>query len=237
MAKPVVILVRPQLGENIGMAARAMGNFGLDELRLVAPRDGWPNPAAGPAAAGAAKVIARAKVFSSVGEAIADLNRVFAATVRSRDMPKPVVDAKKAAKAIIGNGKAGILFGPERAGLSNEDVVLADTVLTIPVSPALGSLNLALAVGVVGYEWFLASGQKTKPAKASEPAAPKADLFSLFKHLEGELEERGYYHPEARRASLKRALRNLLQGAHMTRQQVQTLRGVIRALARRTAGR
>ena len=234
MRGPVIILVRPQLGENIGMAARAMWNFGLEELRLVAPRDGWPNPGAGPAAAGAGRIIDKAKIFTTTEEAIADLNRVFAATVRNREMTKPALDAKGVAREIakLGRGRAGILFGPERAGLSNEDVVLADTILSVPVNPAFGSLNLALAVGVAAYEWFLISRQKAKAGKAPELPAPKSDLISLFKHLESELEARGYFHPEARRASLTRSLRNILQGARLTRQQVQTLRGVVKALVK-----
>ena len=231
MPNPAIILVRPQLGENIGKSARAMLNFGLTDLRLVSPRDGWPNPDAVPAAADADQVLENAKVFETTEEAIADLTHVFAATARRRDMAKPAVDARAAGKTIRGlkQGKAGILFGREAAGLSNDDVVLADAVLSVPVNPDFGSLNLAVAVGVIAYECFAGEGIDNE----TEPPATKKELLALFDHLEGVLDEKGYFHPEARKKPMVQSLRNLLQSANLNSQQVQTLRGVIKSLAKK----
>ncbi len=233
MTNPAIILVKPQLGENIGMAARAMWNFGLDELRLVAPRDGWPNPDAYPAAAGADKVLDRAKVFKTTEAAISDLNMVFAATVRARGMMKEVMDPGAAAKKAGQGGKAGILFGREAAGLANEDVVLSDAILTVPANPDFGSLNLAVAVGIVAYEFFRGHTEVTK-ALDNEGGGPakKAELLGLFAHLEEALDAKGYFHPPERREAVVTSLRNLLQSAGLNSQQVSTLRGVIKALTR-----
>jgi len=230
MTNPAIILVKPQLGENIGKAARAMLNFGLDDLRLVAPRDGWPNEAAWPASAGADKVLEGAKIFKTTEAAIADLSRVYAATVRTRDMPKPVVDARSAGAAIRAGGKAGILFGRESAGLSNDDIVLADAILTIPVNPDFSSLNIAVAVGIIAYECF--GGEVSLQGAAEEPPATKGELVGLFEHLEGALEGAGYFHPPERKAVMVRTLRNLLQSANLNSQQIHTLRGVIKSLSR-----
>lgn len=234
MNKPTVILVRPQLGENIGMAARAMGNFGLQELRLVSPRDGWPNPSAGPASAAASDIIKNAKVFSSAEEAVGDLAYVFATTVRKREMTKVVTDAREAAYEMINfkKSRVGIMFGPERSGLSNEEIILADKILTIPVTQSLGSLNLALAVGVVCYEWFIGQATKTQKAHTPQSLAPKKDLISFFQHLEKELDKKNYFRSTARRKSLTHTLRNIFQGANLSSQQVRTLRGVIKTLTR-----
>lgn len=234
MSIPAIILVQPQLGENIGKAARVMLNFGLDELRLVAPRDGWPNPAAGPAASGADGVIDRAVVFDDIADAVADLNRVYAATVRGRDMPKPVVTPQEAAAemraAIDAGQRVGILFGREKSGLSNEEVVFADTIWTVPVNAAFASLNLAQAVAIAAYEWHRGSGDK--PAQWDDsPPAPKAELEGLIGHLEEELEAHNYFRPAERAPTLRRTLRNILEGGGFTAQQVQTLRGVVKALA------
>jgi tRNA/rRNA methyltransferase len=161
---PVIVLVRPQLGENIGKAARAMLNFGLTEMRLVAPRDGWPNPSAGPAASGADIVLEQAQVFDSVADAVADCGQVYATTVRKRGVTKPVVTPEEAAREIrSAPGRSAILFGPERSGLDTDDVALARTIITVPINPEFGSLNLAQAVILVAYEW-------SKGANARQPA-------------------------------------------------------------------
>jgi tRNA/rRNA methyltransferase len=232
MTSPAIILVEPQLGENIGHTARAMLNFGLRDLRLVTPRDGWPNPAAAATAAGADEVLEKARVFDSLEAAVADLQLVYAATVRVREMPKPVLDPEAAAKELVQSQACGVLFGPERSGLANEDVALADAVLTIPVKPDFASLNLAQAVILVAYEWSKAAGKGAEPPTDAEPAAPRDELLGLIGHFEDELDKRQYFHPEERRSALKLALRNLLSGAGLNAMQVRTLRGVIAALTR-----
>jgi tRNA/rRNA methyltransferase len=236
--RPAIILVEPQLGENIGYAARAMLNFGLTDLRLVAPRDGWPNPAAGPAASGADDVLDGARVFATLAEAIADLNHIYASTVRNRDIYKPVVTVTEASEAMHATAargeRTGILFGRERSGLSNDDIALADAILTVPVNPDFGSLNLAQAVILIAFEWSRTGGAGLPSAVSREEDAPasKADLVGLFEHLEAELEPRGYFRPPARKSAMVQALRNLLQGAGFTGQQVRTLRGVVKSLTR-----
>ncbi|GER06521.1 tRNA (cytidine/uridine-2'-O-)-methyltransferase TrmJ [Iodidimonas muriae] len=229
---PVVILVRPQLGENIGKAARAMLNFGLTEMRLVAPRDGWPNPAAGPAASGADCVLDGARLYDTVADAIGDLGRVYAATVRPRDMVKPVVTPQQAVAEIHGlERRAGLMFGPERSGLDNEDVALADTVMTVPVNPDFSSLNLAQAVILAAYEWFKAKDD-TKPRidRRQEDPAPKAHYQGLYDQLEEALDKRGYFRSADRKPTQMRALKSLFQNASLTTQEIQTLRGVIKSL-------
>ncbi len=231
MTAPAIILVKPQLGENIGMAARAMLNFGLEDLRLVAPRDGWPNPGAIPAAAGAEAVLENARVFKTTPEAIADLTKVFAATARERGMMKPALSAREAASEIKKTqGQAGIMFGREAAGLSNEDVVLADAILSVPVNPDFSSLNLAVAVGIVAYECSQGVGDIPPDDDGGGPAT-KGDMQALYDHIEGALDKNGYFYPEERRGAMVEALRNLLQSRAFNRQQVQTLRGVIKALS------
>ncbi len=235
--KPAIILVRPQRGENIGKAARAMYNFGLTDLRLVAPRDGWPNPDAGPSAAGAGVVIDEAKVFETVEEAVADCTHVYATTVRERGMPKAVVTPAEAAKQmhgmISGGERPAILFGPERSGMTNADVALADTILTAPVNPDYGSLNLAQAVILVSYEFFQ-RGDATPEHQPSHPEglADKAEIVGLMEHIEGELEQKGYFRSEGRRDSQRRTIRNLIQNAGFSSQEVQTMRGIVKALAK-----
>lgn len=231
---PVVILVRPQLGENIGKAARAMLNFGLSDMRLVAPRDGWPNPAAGPAASGADRILDNARVYDTVTDAISDLTRVYAATVRPRGMIKPVVTAEEAARELHSlTGRGGLMFGPERSGLDNEDVALADTILTIPVNPDFSSLNLAQAVILAAYEWFSFKDttKKRQDSRAVDPAT-KADYQGLYEQLEHALDHRGYFRSEGRKPVQMRALKSLLQNAAFTPQEIQTLRGVIKSLTR-----
>jgi len=233
---PVVILVTPQLGENIGMVARAMANFGLHELRLVTPRDGWPNEKALAAASGADWVVEGATVHGSTAEAIADLGLVLATTARPREMSKPVLDASQAAEKLsqrIGSGeKAGILFGGERAGLDNDDVALADAVITFPTAPDFASLNLAQSVLLTGYEWFRTrEGESGRPRAELPPMAPKEDVIRLFEHLEGELDAAGFLYPPEKRPNMVRNLRTIFLKAELTDQEVRSLRGVVRALS------
>ena len=232
MKPPAIILVEPQMGENIGHTARAMLNFGLCDLRLVAPRDGWPNAAAAAPAAGADEVLDKARVFESVEAAIGDLRQVFAATVRARELPKPVLAPEAAAKALVQAEACGVLFGPERSGLSNEHLALADAIITIPVNPHFSSLNLAQSVILVAYEWSKLAGQGAAAISNGEPAATRDELLGLVGHFEEELDKRQYFHPEERRGALRLALRNLLSGAGFNSMQVRTLRGVIAALSR-----
>jgi tRNA/rRNA methyltransferase len=238
-AAPVIILVRPQLGENIGMAARAMLNCGLANLRLVKPRDGWPNPKAQRAASGADVVLDRAKVFESVAEAVADLEHVVATTARTRELAQRIVTARQAATVMrdwIAEGlKVGILFGPERTGLLNEDAVQADLALTIPLNPQFSSLNIAQAVLVVAYEW-LASGDTTPADRMSDHStrpARKDELQNLFDHLERALDQSGFLRHKAMRPSMVQNLRALLQRANMTEQEARTFHGVIKFLSKR----
>lgn len=234
---PAIILIDPQLGENIGMVARAMLNCGLLDLRLVAPRDGWPHPAAESAASGADAVLAGARLFETTREAVADLRRLYAATVRPRDMVKPVVAPRRAAaelRAAEAKGVAcGVLFGPERSGLTNDDVALADAMLQVPLNPAFASLNLAQAVLVVGYEWYLARSPRRAralPRGAAKPAA-KADLVNFFERLEGALDDAGFLLPAEKRPHMVRNLRNLFGRADLTDQEVRTLHGIVTALS------
>jgi tRNA/rRNA methyltransferase len=235
----VIILVRPQLGENIGMAARAMLNCGLSELRLVTPRDGWPNPKAVRAASGADVVLEKAKVFDSVAEAVTGLQRVVATTARTRELVQRIVTARRAAvdmRGWIASGeRVGILFGPERTGLENDDAVLADTALTIPLNPQFSSLNVAQAVLLVAYEW-LASADAAPDERLSEHAtrpATKDELQNLFDHLERALDQSGFLRHKAMRPAMVNNLRALLQRAAMTEQEVRTFHGVIKFLSKR----
>ena len=228
---PVIVLVRPQLGENIGKAARAMLNFGLVDLRLVAPRDGWPNPSAGPAASGADIVLERAQVFDSVAEAVADCAHVYATTVRKRGVTKPVVTPEDAARAIRRDeARSAILFGPERSGLETDDVALARTIVTVPINPEFGSLNLAQAVILVAYEWSKGAALESPPAVDLDPPAPQEELDGMIGQLDAMLEESGYYFPPDRVPATRRTLRTLLTKPGWTSQELRTLRGVLSAL-------
>src|SRR5258708_3982578 len=198
---PVVILVEPQLGENIGMAARAMGNFALTRLRIVKPRDGWPNIAAQRAAAGADHILDRAEMFDTVEQAVADLTLLFATTARAHDQAKPVVGPEGAAREIVGHvtggGGAGIMFGRERAGLNNEEVALANRIVTFPVNPGFASLNLAQAVLLMGYEWFKLSTAGALPfamPERSEPAS-QHQMQAFFDNLVRELDKVEFLRP------------------------------------------
>lgn len=239
---PAVVLVEPQLPENVGMAARAMANFGLREMRLVAPRDGWPNPAAAGPAAGATAILSDAKVFGTVAEAIGDLSYVVATTARSRGQMKRVMSAEEgiaavAARSAAGQG-SGILFGRERTGLENDDISLADAIMTFPVDPRFASLNLAQAVLLVGYEWRRRAGSARLPfaQRPGTPPASREGVVSLFAYIEAELERAGFYPPEKREA-MARNMRDMFHRMEMTEQDVRTWRGAIRALAEGRARR
>jgi tRNA/rRNA methyltransferase len=230
---PVIVLVRPQLGENIGKAARAMLNFGLVEMRLVAPRDGWPNPSAGPAASGADVVLEKAQVYDSVADAVADCAHVYATTVRKRGVTKPVVTPEEAARAIHdGPGRSAILFGPERSGLETEDVALARTILTVPINPDFGSLNLAQAVILVAYEWSKGEALASPTVEELLPPAPQDELDGMIGQLEAMLAPKGFYRPASRAASTRRTLRSVLTKPGWNHLEVRTLRGVLSALAK-----
>ncbi len=228
---PVIVLVRPQLGQNIGKAARAMLNFGLTELRLVAPRDGWPNPDAGPSASGADAVLDRAQVYATAAEAVADCSLVFASTVRRRDLILPVVDPAEMAESIAAAaGRSAILFGPERSGLETEDVALAGAMVTVPINPKFGSLNLAQAVILLAYEWSKQAALAVPTARDAEPPAAHAELEGLIGQLDGALEDVGYFHPPERKQATRNTLRTILTKPAWSSREIQALRGVIRAL-------
>ena len=228
---PVIVLVRPQLGENIGKAARAMLNFGLSEMRLVAPRDGWPNPSAGPAASGADLVLEQAQVFDTLADAVADCAHVYATTVRKRGLVKPVVTPEVAAREIhAAEGRTAILFGPERSGLETDDVAVARKIVTVPINPEFGSLNLAQAVILVAYEWSKHVALESPPLTELDPPAPQAELDGLVGHLERLLTDAGYFFPPDRVPATKRTLRSVLTKPGWNANEVRTLRGVLSAL-------
>jgi tRNA/rRNA methyltransferase len=234
---PAIILVEPQLGENIGMVARAMLNCGLTDLRLVRPREAWPNAKAVAAASGADAVTAAARLYETTADAVADLICVYAATARARDMTKRRVTPRQAAAELRGASRqrtaGGVLFGKEAKGLHNNDVAIADTILTVPLNPGFQSLNLAMAVLLVGYEWYLsaeqgAASQDMMP-KDTRPAT-KAELQGLHEHLERELDACGFLRVQEKRPIMVRNLRNLFGRAGLSEQEVRTLRGVIACL-------
>lgn len=232
-SKPIIVLVRPQLGENIGKAARAMLNFGLTELRMVSPRDGWPNPSAGPAAAGADKVLQGAQVFETLAEAVADCAHVYATTVRKRGVTKPVVTPEEAAQAIHRDiGRSAIVFGPERSGLETEEVALARAILTVPINPDFASLNLAQAVILCAYEWSKQQGLTQPTVEDLLPPAPQEELEGMIAHLESMLEPRDYFRPPSRAAATRLTLRNMLTKPGWNHLEVRTMRGVLSALER-----
>lgn len=231
---PAFILVEPQLGENIGKAARAMLNFSQQDMRLVAPRDGWPNPDAGPAASGADTVLDAACVYDMTRDALADCAVTFATTVRPRGMKMPVITPRDAAMMMQDRMTRGerpaILFGREASGLSNDDVALADYIITAPVNPDFGSLNLAQAVVLVAYELFQLDPPNV--SDKTEPQATKAELLGFFDQLHEALDARGFYRSEDRRHTQQRALLTLLQSGGYSSQQVQTWRGILKTLDR-----
>lgn len=229
---PVIVLVRPQLGQNIGKAARAMLNFGLTEMRLVAPRDGWPNPDAGPAASGADAVLESANVFATTAEAVADCSQVYASTVRRRDLVMPVVGPEQMATEIRAiDARSAILFGPERSGLESEDVGLATAIVTVPINADFGSLNLAQAVILLAYEWSRGAALSQPTLKDIEPPAPMAELDGLIGQLDAALVDADYFHPPERIAATRATIRTILTKPRWSSREVKALRGMIRALA------
>jgi tRNA/rRNA methyltransferase len=235
---PAIILARPQLVVNIGMCARAMANFGLADLRLVAPREAWP--CTGPlremaynAAAGAAHLLDRAKLFATVEEAVADLHFLWATTARERGQGKRIVAAQAAMQESVAQLNRtethGILFGPERTGLDNDEVALADAIITFPVNPAYASLNLAQAVLLIAYEWMRAFAGDRPPFGAPNPSppAPREMVLSFFNYLEAELERSGFFRPVGKHPIMRRNLRNIFHRIGLTEQDVRTLRGAI----------
>lgn len=241
---PAVILVRPQLAENIGMCARAMANFGLSDMRLVAPRDGWPQKTrmkkgAFQAAAGASDILENAKLFETLEEAVADLTHVYATTARERGQAKRVLAPAQAMSEAHGRlarkEQVGVMFGPERTGLDNDDVALASTIITFPVNPKFASLNLAQAVLLTGYEWFrVASGEAPPFAMPPENLPAKREtLFAFFDFLEGHLDRARFFWPEAKRPVMLRNFRNIVHRLDPTEQDIRTLRGAVDRLVRR----
>jgi tRNA/rRNA methyltransferase len=234
---PVIVLVEPQLGENIGAAARAMANFGLSRLRLVRPRQTWPNDKARMMATGAVRVLDGVKLYDTLEGAIADCNFVLATTARAHDQAKPVIGPAEAAAEMaprIGGGeRVAVLFGRERNGLENDEVALADRIVTLPVNPAFASLNLAQAVVIVAYEWFKLAGGSKLPFAMPEKSkpAPKQQLLSFFAALERELEKVEFFRPPDKRDTMQINLRNIISRMTPTQQDIQTLHGVIMAIA------
>lgn len=242
--RPVIVLCRTQMGENVGAAARAMLNFGLTELRLVAPRCGWPNAKAVNSASGAVEILNGLRLFPDLAAATADLHHTLATTARARELAKPVRDAAEAAgdarRLLAGGRKVGVVFGPERTGLTNEELLLADAIVSFPVNPAFASLNLAQAVLLFSYEWYRQAadgggGPTPVAAEAAEGApATKAELGGLLDHLVRELDAVGFFRAEQRRASLIRAIAVMLERRRWTTPEVHLMRGVIKDL---TGGR
>ena len=234
MDGPVIILVNPQLGENIGASARAMANFGLSELRLVNPRDGWPNEVARANAAKADHIIDGVQVFDTLEEALADLNFVYATTARQREMLKPVRDPQAACTTLRARHKrgekTGILFGRERWGLESVEVALADEIVTFPVNPAFASLNISQAVLLMSYEWLRTAGAELPISEPPSLPARKEDLFGLFEHLETALDQENYFRPPHKRATMVENLRNIFQKAELSQQEIHALRGVVATL-------
>jgi len=238
MTAPAIILSHPQLGENIGAAVRAMKNFGLEDLRLIAPRDPWPNEKARHMAAGAGDLLDKVRLFDSAADALADLQLVFATTARERGVAKPVVTPWEAARqlhaAVAAGTKCGILFGGERAGLDNEEVSLATSIVTIPTAE-FSSLNLAQSVMILCYEWYRAADTTPRVRIDHGPIARKAtreEMFHLFEHLEGELLTSGFLYPPSKETPMIRHMRALLNRANLTDQEVRTIRGMIVALSK-----
>ncbi|MGX5711537.1 TrmH family RNA methyltransferase [Sphingopyxis terrae subsp. ummariensis] len=231
---PVIVLVRPQLGENIGKAARAMLNFGLTELRLVAPRDGWPNPDAGPAASGADIVLANAAVFDTLAEAVADCTHIYATTVRKRGVTKPVLTPEAAAKAVHATaGRSAYVFGPERSGLETDDVALAHSIVTVPINPEFGSLNLAQAVILLAYEWSKGVALASPPEVPLDPPADHAEFEQLIEHLNRDLDAAGYFFPPERTEATLRTIRTAITKTGWSYNDIRMMHGIITMLGRK----
>jgi len=231
---PVVILVRPQLGENIGAVARAMSNFGLKQLRLVAPRDGWPNPKAAEMAAGAEYLIETAQLFPDFPQAVADLQWLYATTARPRDMEKPVLTPPAAMEQLAEQAASGIqtglLFGPERSGLSNEDISRCDTLITIPTAPENASLNIAQSTVIIAYEWFRTRLPDPATIRQLPDIAPQAEWEGMFTQLESYLDASDYFRVPQKKPIMWQNLRNMLQRSAMSNQELRTFRGMLRSL-------
>ncbi|WP_435259556.1 RNA methyltransferase [Thioclava sp. FR2] len=237
MIEPAFILVRPQMGENIGAAARAMLNFGLTRMRIVAPRDGWPNPKAVAMASGAGRLLDHAGLFDDVAGSVADCDYVFATTARSRELVKPVVTPERAmemARAMAAEGKkVAVLFGPERAGLENEDVAHANAIVTVPVNPDFPSLNLGQCALLMGYEWRRQTVEVAPEVMglARTEFAEKRDVEALAQHYEDRLEDAGFFFPPDKAPNMKLNLRNMWARLNLTRAEVQTFHGMLRQIA------
>ncbi len=234
-AGPAIVLIEPQLGDNIGATARAMLNCDLHDLRLVRPRDGWPNPAAVAMASGAVSVLERARVHETTLDAVLDLELVLATTARERDQAKTVLTPRAAAlhlrQHVRNGGRAGILFGPERAGLVNDDIASADLVINVPLNPGFSSLNLSQAVLLIGYEWYQTSQSGIEPRHwGASPPATVAEQEFFFGRLETELEAAGFLFPTHLAPTIRRNLRGMFKRTALTAQEVRTLHGVLSAL-------
>lgn len=236
--QPAFVLVRPQMGENVGAAARAMWNFGLDRMRVVAPRDGWPNPAAVAMASGAGRLLDEAQFCSDLAGAVGDCHYVYATTARMRELTKPVLAPEEAmrdaAARIAGGQRVAVLFGPERAGLENADVARANAIVSVPVNAAFPSLNLAQCVLLTAYEWQRAQGA-TAPAPPVTDATARAgqiEIDRLAEHYERQLDAAGFFFPEHKSASMRLTLRSLWSRMPLTRADVRVLHGILRQMVR-----
>lgn len=238
---PAIILVEPQMGENIGAAARVMLNFGLKDLRIVNPRDGWPNPKAIDMAKGAISVLESAKIYNCITNAIDDIHYVYATTARPREMVKPVISARKCGEdmflAFKSAQQSALLFGRERSGLTNDEISYADAITIIPVFHEYTSLNIAQAVSILSYEWFVAqdSSPDYEVDFGNAAPAPKADIVRFFEHLEFELDNNGFFKTNTIRPKMVRNIRNMFVRAALTDQDVRTLRGIISSLSQKSA--
>lgn len=238
MSQPAFVLVRPQMGENIGGAARAMWNFGLDRMRIVAPRDGWPNPKAVAMASGAGRLLDEAGLFETTKEAVGDAAFVYATTARSRDLTKPVFTPEAAmsdaARRIAQGEHVAVLFGPERAGLENDDIARANAIISVPVNPDFASLNLAQCVLLTAYEWRRATADTEGHVMemAGTEVATQLEVEKLAAHYEERLEAAGFFFPETKADGMKQTLRNLWSRMPLTRADVQILHGILRQMVR-----
>ena len=235
--QPAFVLIRPQMGENIGAAARAMWNFGLDRMRIVDPRDGWPNQKAVAMASGAGRLLDEAQLFEDTPNAIGDCDYVYATTARPRDLTKPVLTPEAAMKdareRIAAGGKVAVMFGPERAGMENDDIARANAIISVPVNPDFASLNLAQCVLLTGYEWRReAVPTEAVTMSAAGDWAEQIEIEKLSEHYEQRLEDAGFFFPEHKAASMKVNLRNLWSRMPLTRADVQMLHGVMRQMVR-----
>ncbi len=237
--KPVFVLIRPQMGENIGAAARAMLNFGLDQMRITDPRDGWPNPRAVAMASGAAaRVLDSARIYADTGAALGDFDYVFATTARDRSLTKPVMTPehamREARRRIASGQRVGVMFGPERAGLENDDIVYANAIISVPVNPEFPSLNLGQAVLLTAYEWARETIEvlPERMEFAGTEYATRIELDKLAEHYEAELDRTGFFFPPSKAPGMQQNLRNMWFRLGLTRSEVQTLHGLLRQLIR-----